>query len=63
MLTVVDPGLQIRDGGAGGHPDPEIRGGGGLKKIFRPFGPQFGPKIRGGGSRSSLGYANIGTAV
>ena len=34
-------------GGGGGHPDPEIRGGG-LKTIFfQPFRPQFGPKIRG----------------
>ena len=44
--------LQIRGGGGGGgHPDPEIRGRGpGLKKcFFRPFGPQFGQKIRGGG--------------
>ena len=30
----------------GGLLDPEIRGGGGgglKKKLFRPFGPQFGP--------------------
>ena len=45
---------RIRGGGAGGgsHPDPEIRVGGGLKKIFRPFGPQFDLKIKknkGGG--------------
>ena len=34
-----------------------IRVGGGLKKIFRPFGPQFGLKIRknkGGGPPGSL---------
>jgi len=45
---MADPDLQIRGRGAGGHPDPEIRVGGGLKKIFRPFefGPQFGLKIR-----------------
>ena len=30
------------------HPDPEIRGGAGLKKHFRPFGP-LGLKIRGAG--------------
>ena len=36
--------------GVGGHPDPEIRGRGQSPKIFsRPFGPQFGLKIRGGG--------------
>ena len=35
------------DRGGGGHPDPDIRRGG-LKKIFsRPFGPQFGLKLRG----------------
>ena len=32
------------------HPDPKIRGGASLKKnSFRPFGPQFGLKIRGAG--------------
>ena len=32
------------------NPDIEIREGSGLpQKCFRPFGPQFGPKIRGGG--------------
>ena len=30
-------------GGGGGHPEPEIRGGG-LKKKFPPFRPQFGLK-------------------
>ena len=44
---------QIRRG-EGGHPDPEIKGVGGgepglPKNCFRPFGPQFGLKIRGGG--------------
>ena len=44
-ITVADPDRQIT---GGGHPDPEIEGGGGLKKSFlRPFGPQFGLKIRG----------------
>ena len=35
--SVADPVLQIRGGGGGGgggHPGPEIRGEGGLKKIF-----------------------------
>ena len=32
-------------GGGGGHPDPEISGG---KIFFRPIGPQFGLKLRGG---------------
>ena len=32
------------------HPDPDIRGlGGSLKNFFRPFRPQFGLKISGGG--------------
>ena len=51
LSSVADPDLQIRWGGgegSEGHPDPEKRGGGGLKKeFFRPFGPQFGLKIRG----------------
>ena len=50
---MADPDLKIRGlggggGGRGGHPDPEIRGRPGHKKIFfRPFGPQFGLKLRG----------------
>ena len=41
LLSVADQDLQIR---GPGHPDPEIKGVGGLKKknIFRPFGPQYG---------------------
>ena len=42
---MTDPDLQIR--GEPGHPGPEIRGGGSQKTFFRPFGPQFGLKIRG----------------
>ena len=47
--TVADPDLQIR--GEPGHQDPEITGGGerSQKKLFQPFGPQFGQTIRGGG--------------
>ena len=47
--TVADPDLQIR--GEPGHQDPEITGGGerSQKKLFQPFGPQFGLTIRGGG--------------
>ena len=41
---MADPDLQIR--GGGGHPDPAIRGGWSQKVFFRPFGPQFGLKIR-----------------
>ena len=35
-------------GGGGGHPDPEIRGARPQKICFRPLGPHFGLKIRGG---------------
>ena len=31
---VVDPDLQIRGGGGGGHSDPEIKGGAVLKMFF-----------------------------
>ena len=43
------PDLEIRGRGAGGGPpDPEISGGGASpKNFFRPFGSQFGLKIRG----------------
>ena len=35
--------------GGGGYPDPEIRWGPGVQKVFfRPFGPQFSLKISGG---------------
>jgi len=46
---IADPELQTS--GEPGHRDPEMRGGGPvLKKIFfGPFGPQFGPKLRGAG--------------
>ena len=51
-VPVADPDLQM---GAGGHPDPEIRGGGGRPvkkktKSFRPFGPHFGLEVTGEGS-------------
>ena len=45
LIALADPDLQM---GGGGHPDPEIRGGRSPKKFFRPFGPHFGRKIRGG---------------
>ena len=45
-----NPDLEIT--GWPGHPDPEIRKGGGCgtvsKNFFRPLGPQFGLKIRRG---------------
>ena len=45
-LSVADPDLQIR--GRPGHPDPEIRGRGLQKHFFRPFGPHFWSKNKGG---------------
>ena len=52
--AVADPDLQI--GGGRGHPDPEIGGGGSLKRIFSLlFGPQFGLKIRGRGGQAPPG--------
>ena len=42
---MADSDLQIREG-AVMHPDPEIRGGF-LEIFFRPFRPQFGPKLTG----------------
>ena len=45
---MADPEPSEKGGGAG-HPDPEMGGRGGLQKnTFRPFGPQFGLKIREG---------------
>ena len=43
-----DPDLEISGGAR--HPDPYIKGRGWSptpKNVFRPFGPQFGLKIRG----------------
>ena len=53
--TVTDSDLQIR--GEPSHPDPEIKGGGAVsrKKLFQPFGPQFGLTIRGGRGGGGLG--------
>ena len=46
--------LDLQISGGPGQPDPEIRGGGGLQKIFcRSFGPHFGRKIEGAGPQSS----------
>ena len=52
---MAEPDRQIKGGGGGGggggHPDPEIKGEAPVlpKNCFRPFGPQFGLKIRRGG--------------
>ena len=47
---MADPDLQMAGGGGNGHPEPEIRRGGGAisKKKIRQFGPQFGLRIRAG---------------
>ena len=63
---MADPDLQIRGVGRGvpGHPNPDIMGGGGLQKIFLPFGPQFGLKIRGEGPPDpSPGFATVNSSV
>ena len=50
MVSLVpDPDLEIRGGGGERSSRPLDKGGPGLpKNFFRPFGPQFGPKLRGG---------------
>ena len=50
-------------GGGGSHLDPELRRGPGVKKKFRPFGPQFGLKIEGGGERGVGGGGVPGSAT
>ena len=39
--------------GGNDHPDREMRGAAVSKKFFRPFGPQFSLKIRGGGKQGA----------
>ena len=46
--TVADPDLGIRGAGQSSIPLDGRGGGWSRKKSFRPFGPQFGPKIKGG---------------
>ena len=48
---MADPGAE----GGGGDPDPEIEGSGFKKNFFRPFGPQFGLKLRKGGGGEGSG--------
>ena len=54
---MADPDLQIRGKGGGGHPDPEIRGGGGqsLKKCFSALRVSVWSKNKGGGGAGSPG--------
>ena len=47
LSSVGDPDLQIGGRGRGGHPDPEIGGGGWA--VFIKLGKNFGRKIRWGG--------------
>ena len=47
LIRVADPDLEIR-GGGGGHPDPEIRKGAGLKKFFSALRASVWSQIRGG---------------
>ena len=50
---VPDPDVQIRGARLFRPLDKGVGGGGGLpKNFFRPFEPQFGPKIRAGGPSS-----------
>ena len=56
---MADPELQIR-GWGGGTVIQTLRKGGeavSKKKFFRPFGPQFGVKVRGGGAGPYPGSA------
>ena len=47
IITTSGGSTPSERGWGSGHPDPEIRGGPGLKKnFFRPFGSHFGLKIR-----------------
>ena len=46
--AVPDPHLEIRTGRSSRPLDKWGGGGRSPKKLFRPFGPQFGPKIKGG---------------
>ena len=54
-ITYGAGGYRPSDKGRGGcHPDPEITGARIQKNFFRPFGPQFGLKIRGWGEGGPL---------
>ena len=52
--VVADPDLQLRRGGGGSHPDPEIQDGSPVSKknFVWTFRSQFGVKIRGGGAQA-----------
>ena len=62
---MADPDLQIRGGGGGGGAVIQtLRYGGARspKNIFRPFGPQFGLKLRRDPPLQVLGYFWCGVA-
>ena len=46
---MLDPDLEIRRGARLSRPLDKEGGGLSPRKIFRPWGPQFGPNIRGAG--------------
>ena len=50
LIPVADPDLQIRGGGGGGQPDPEIRGGPAEKKMLSALRASFSSKNKGGPS-------------
>ena len=52
QITVADPDLQIKVGS--GHPDQEIKGGGGLKKFFLALWASVWSKNKWGGGGSPL---------
>ena len=67
-VPLTDSDLQMGVGGqgAGGHPDPEIRGAARQKKktkSFRPFGPHFGLEITGGGGVQAPPGPSAGSAT
>ena len=64
LLTVADPDLQIRGEGVVIQTLRKGRGDSIKKKIYRPFGPQFGLKIKEGPGRApSLNPPLINTEV
>ena len=49
LVTLADPDLQMRKGGGGGHPDPEIRGRSLQKTNFSALLASVWSKDRGAG--------------
>ena len=45
---MADPDLQIKGGGGGGQPDPEIRGGPAAENFFSALWASFWSKKKGG---------------